>query len=82
MRLTTTKTTEKVDAFGFKCNSLDVKNRHAKVTHSQKRTYKGTKIASIQNKTEFIQLGGIDKKDANKKRKLEKRAKKRECYSL
>lgn len=54
----------------------------AKVQHSQKRTYKGAKIASIQNKTEFIQLGGIDKKDANKRRKLEKRAKKRECYTL
>lgn len=55
---------------------------NAKVQHSQKRTYKGTKIASIQNKTEYIQLGGIDKKDANKKRKLEKRAKKRACYTL
>ena len=51
------------------------------VSHSQKRTFKGTKIASIQAKVEN-QVNWIDTKAERKKEREAKRRKNRKCYSL
>jgi hypothetical protein len=74
MRLTTRKKTIFNDEIQF--SSIEVS-----VQHSQKRTFKGTKIASIQNKVEN-QVNWIDTKAERKKEREAKRRKNRKCYSL
>jgi len=77
MKLTTIKTIDKVDKFGFIGSSIDVKNRSAKVSHSVKQTYKGAKIARVQNLTDIIQVNAIDNKikwaKHKEQRKLERK---------
>ena len=75
MRLNTKKIL-KDDLYSSGISSTD-----AKVIHSQKRAFKGTKIASIQNKVEN-QVNWIDKKAERKKERESKRRKNRKCYSL
>jgi hypothetical protein len=51
------------------------------VIHSQKRSFKGGKIASIQAKVEN-QVNWIDTKAERKKEREAKRRKNRKCYTL
>lgn len=75
MRLITKKIL-KNDLYNNGASSIEVS-----VQHSQKRTFKGTKIASIQNKVEN-QVNWIDTKAERKKEREAKRRKNRKCYSL
>jgi hypothetical protein len=66
----------KVEQFGLVTES----ETSANVTHSQKRTFKGAKIARVQSITESAQAERIDAKlswEAQRKRRKEERQRRR-----
>ena len=59
----------RTQSLGFICESVTETN----VSHSVKKTYKGSKIARVQNKVDDIQAGALDRAEHWKRKKEERR---------